>query len=189
MSANSTPTCPTGCGGVLPSLDFDYCDPVLGYGEIDHIFLAAYDAECFTDWESLTEWTARLDNTSTDTNAIRWLHAMGDKPIAERDENEISLGRKVKSPGSFTLNIDIDDVSDLNHEFMRVSQCNNLFRMWYAAGDFLWGGVCGIEAIVNLDYLIERGSKSIQKISGTITWEAAFSPERCDNPMAGTVLT
>lgn len=188
MSQNTNPTCPTGCGGILPQMEFDYCNPVLAYGQIDHVFLMAYNGECFSDWTSLTEWLARLSNTSADVNAIRFLHVIGDKPLPEREETEISLGRKVKSPASNVINIDIDDVSDLNYEFMRVSQCNTIFKMWFSAGDYLFGGVCGIDALVNLDYIIERGTKSIQKISGTITWESKYSPERCANPLAGNII-
>lgn len=188
MSANINPTCPSGCTGVLPQLDFDYCDPVLGFGEITHIFLASIDSECFTNEENLSEWLARLSNTSADANAIRFLHVKADKPAPEREETEISLGRKVKSPGTFTLNIDVDDVSDLNHTFMRTSQCNITFRLWYVAGDYLFGGVCGVEANLNLDYVIERGTKSIHRITGTAKWDAQFSPERVSNPLAGTIL-
>lgn len=189
MSVNTNPTCPTGCSGILPDLDFNYCSPVNSFGEITHIFLAAYDAECFTDWTALTEWLARLNNTSDDPDAIRFMHVKADKPVSERETIETSLGRKVKSPGSFTLNIEVDDVSDLNYEFMRASQCNTLFKMWYVAGDYLFGGTCGVDAILNLDYQIERGTKSIHKIIGTATWEAAFTAERTDNPLAGTILT
>lgn len=188
MSVNTNPTCPTGCTTILPQLDFNYCDPELGYGEITHVFLAAQDAECFTDETSLVEWLARLSNTSADPDAIRFLHVKADKPAAEREETEISLGRKVMSPGTFTLNIDVDDVSDLNYEFMRTSQCNVLFKMWYVAGDWLFGGICGIDANVNLDYVIERGTRSIQRITGVAKWDAQFDPERVDNPLAGTVL-
>lgn len=188
MSANNVPTCPAGCGGQIPQLNFNYCDPVLGFGEITHVFLAAMDAECFTDVTSLQEWLARVNNTSADPDAIRFLHCKGDKPASAKDEIEISLGRKIKSPGTYTLNIEVDDVSDLNYEFMRTSQCNMVFRLWFVAGDYLFGGNCGVEAILNLDYTIERGTKSIHKIVGTAKWDAQFDPERDDNPLAGTVL-
>lgn len=189
MSANTVPICPSGCTGILPDLDFNYCSPVNAFGEITHIFLAAYDAECFTDITSLAEWLARLDNTTSDPDAIRFMHVKADKPVGERDTIETSLGRKVKSPGSYTINIEVDDVSDLNHEFMRTTSCSTTMKMWYAAGGYLWGGVCGVNAIVTLDYQIERGTKAIHKIIGTATWEAEFAPERIVNPLEGTILT
>lgn len=189
MSQNSTPVCPTGCTGPLPSAYFSYCDPELGFGEISLIFFAAQDAECFTDETSSTEWLARLSNTSADPDAIRFFHVSADKPAAEREEIQISLGRKIKTPGTFTINLDVEDVSDLNYEFMRTSQCNQVFRMWYVAGDYLFGGPCGELVNLNLDYVIERGTKSLQKIMGAATWEASFAPERCDNPLVGMIFS
>lgn len=189
MSTNAIPVCPSGCAGILPQLDFSYCDPVLGYGEIGILLIANVDAECFTDWTSITEWLARISNTSGDPDAIRFLHVKADKPAPEREEIEISLGRKVKGPGTYTLNIDVDDVSDLNHDFMRASQCNTVFKMWYIAGPFLFGGSCGIQAVLNLDYVIARGTKSIQLIQGTAKWDNEFAPERCANPLSGFFTT
>jgi hypothetical protein len=189
MSVNNVPVCPTGCSTILPDLEFNFCSPVNSFGEISHVFLAALDAECFTDWTSSVEWLARLNNTSDDINAVRFMHVSADFPLGERDTIETSLCRKVKTPASYTLNIDVDDVADLNYTFMRASQCNTVFRMWFVAGDYLFGGNCGVEVILNLDYLIERGCKSIHKISGTATWEDPYAPERIANPLASTTLS
>lgn len=189
MSVNNVPTCPTGCSSILPDLEFDFCSPVHSFGEVSHVFLAALDAECFTDWTQLGEWTSRLNNTSDDINAIRFMHVSADSPAPERDTIETSLCRKVKTPATFTLNIDVDDVSDLNYAFMRASQCNTLFRMWYVAGDYIFGGNCGVEVMLNLDYIVERGCKTIHKIMGTATWEDPYSPERATNPLSGTTLS
>jgi len=189
MSTNVNPVCPTGCDTPVPSADFNFCAPVNSFGEVTHIFLASLEAECFTDVEDVDEWLARLDNTTTDINAIRFLHVSADWPAGERDTIETSLYRKVKTPATFTINVDVDDVSDLNYEFMRASQCNIVWRLWFVAGDYLFGGICGVEANLNLDYVVERGSKSIQKITGTAQWEASFSPERVDNPLSGQTLS
>lgn len=189
MSVNTTPTCPSGCSAILPDLDFNYCSPVNTFGEINYVFLAAIDAECFTDWTSITEWTNRLSNTSGDPDAIRFMHVKADIPVGERDTIETSLCRKVKTPASYTINIEVDDLSDLNYEFMRQSQCSVTFRMWYATPDYIFGGNCGVEVVLNLDYVIERGCKSIHKIMGTATWEDPFAPQRAANPLAGTTLT
>lgn len=183
------PTCPTGCSSVLPDLEFNFCSPVNTFGEISHIFLAALDAECFTDWTAIGEWTTRLSNTADGIDVIRFLHVAADWPVPERDILETSLCRKVKTPGTFTINVDIDDLSDLNYTFMRQSQCSTVFRAWFATPDYIFGGNCGVEVLVNLDYLIERGCKTIHKITGTITWEDPFSPERAENPLAGVTLS
>lgn len=178
------PTCPTGCDSFLIDVDFDYCDPSIEFGEIDHIYVMAQSGSDLADWESLTVWNARkaLDPTS-DTDAIIDLTVMGDLPVAETDEIEISDGRKIQSPSTFTVNFDIDDVSEDNYDFMRWLECNTVFKIWFAANEVLFGGNDGIEVNLTAKYQIERGQKSIQKIVGTAKWEGKFSPERTTNPM------
>ena len=140
MSVNN-PTCPTGCDSFLLDVDFDYCDPDVQFGEIDHIYLMAQTGTVLTDWTALGEWTTRkaLDPTS-DLDAIIDLTVMGDLPPAETDEIEISLGRKIQSPASFTVNFDIDDVSDDNYALMRFLECNVVVKCWYSANEVLFGG-------------------------------------------------
>ncbi len=178
------PTCPTGCSTILPSVEFSLCDPSLHFGEIEHIYLANGDAEPFTDVENLAEWTARLSQDGQEANAIRDFHVMADLPAASADEIVVSLGRKAYSPATHVINVDIDDVSDLNYEFARTTSCNTIYKMWYATPDHIFGGTDGIDVTVNLRPVIERGQKSVNKLTGTITWESKFSAERHDNPFA-----
>jgi len=184
MSFNA-PTCPEGCDSFLQAVDFDYCDPYVQFGEIDHIYAKARDGSDLLDWAQLALWNARfaLDPTA-DLDAIIDLTVIGDLPPAEAEEIEISLGRKIMSPASFTINFEIDDVSDTNYELMRFFECNFVVDIWYSANNMLFGGNAGIEAIISAKYQIERGQKSVQKIVGTVKWEATFSPPRITNPMA-----
>jgi len=184
MSVNN-PTCPTGCDSFLAAVDFNYCDPDVQFGEIDHIYLKARDGSDLLDWENLAIWNARLAlNPLVDNDAIIDLVVIADLPPAETEEIEISLGRKIQSPSSFTINFEIDDVSDLNYELMRWLECNLIVDMWYSANQVLFGGNPGIEVSFAAKYQIERGQKSLQKIVGTVKWESQFSPPRTTNPMA-----
>ena len=184
MSVNN-PTCPTGCDSYLAAVDFNYCDPEVHFGEIDHIYLKARDGSDLLDWQSLAVWNARLAlDPLTDNDAIIDLVVVADQPPAETEEIEISLGRKIQSPSSFIINFEIDDVSDLNYELMRWLECNLIVDVWYSANDVLFGGNPGIEASLSAKYQIERGQKSLQKIVGTVKWESQFSPPRTTNPMA-----
>lgn len=180
------PTCPQGCSTVLPSVDFDLCDPAIFFGEITHLYVAAGDAAPFTDVEDLAEWTARVSETSVDPDAIRDFHVMADLPAATADEIIISLNRKVYSPATHIINIDIDETSDLNYEFARMTSCNTQYRLWFGTADHIYGGQNGILSSLNLRPVIERGSKSINKLTGTAQWDYQFSPERHDNPYATT---
>lgn len=188
MSVNTNPVCPSGCTGEIPDLNFSFCTPVNLFGEITHVFIASAGAACFTDEAVLSEWLARLDNTDGGINAIRYMHVSADMPAGAGDMIETSLARKAKGPKTFTINVDVDDLSTLNYEFMRATQCNQTFKVWYASAGFLYGGVCGVDANVNLDYVIARGTKSIQKITGTIIWEEQYAPERVVNPLDGAAI-
>lgn len=184
MSLN-LPTCPTGCDSFLQDVDFNFCDPDVQFGEIDHIYLKARDGSDLLDWESLAIWNARKALVpGDDEDAIIDLVVIGDLPVAETEEIEISLGRKIQSPSSFTVNFEIDDVSDDNYELMRWLECNIIVDAWYSANEVLFGGNPGIEVSIAAKYQIERGQKSIQKIVGTLKWESKFSPPRTTNPMA-----
>lgn len=178
------PNCPTGCSGIVPSVDFNICDPAIHFGEIEHLYIASGDAEPFTDVEDLAEWVSRISEDSQEVNAIRDFNVMADLPAATADEIILSLGRKIYSPATHTINFDIDEVSDLNYEFARVTSCNTLYRVWFATESHIYGGNDGILATVNIRPVIERGQKSVNKLTGTVTWEAQFSPERHDNPFA-----
>lgn len=178
------PTCPTGCSFQIPAVDFDLCNPQIFFGEIEHIFMAAGDATPFTDFEDLAEWTARVSESAIEADTIRDFHVLADLPAASADEVVISLGRKVYSPATHTINVDIDDISDLNYEFARTTSCNTQFRIWFATESHIFGGNDGILATVNLRPVIERGQKSVNKLTGTITWDAQFSPQRGVNPYA-----
>lgn len=179
------PTCPTGCSSLLPIVSFDDCAPKISFGEIHTIYLASGEADPFTDWTDLAEWTARISNTDVaDENKIRQLTVMADLPAATADEIIISKGRKIYSPATHVINVDIDDLSAENYEFARTTSCNVSMRMWFANDSYMYGGNDGQLVNVNLRPVIERGVKSINKLTGTISWENQFSPEREDSVFA-----
>lgn len=171
------PTCPTGCSSILPTVSFDLCNPNISFGEIERVFIAMADATPFTDWTNLSEWTAALALT-VEPDALREFYVVADLPAAAADEIIISLGRKIYSPATHTINVDIDDLSAENYEFARTTSCNLQFRVWFMTPSYMYGGNDGVLAVLNLRPVIERGVKSLNKLSGTITWEAQFSPER-----------
>lgn len=183
MSVNN-PTCPTGCSSVLPDVSFDVCSPNVSFGEIQKIFIAMADAEPFTDWTNLSQWEAALALPTNDPDAIRELNVSADLPAPAVEEIVISLGRKIKSPATHTINVDIDDLSDENYEFARTTSCNSQFKMWFMTSDYMYGGNDGITVNIDLRPVIERGIKSLNKLTGTITWEAKFSPERATSVYA-----
>jgi hypothetical protein len=174
------PTCPTGCSSILPDVSFDLCNPNVAFGEIERIFVGMADANPFGggDWEDLSLWTAALALPTSDPNALRQLYVSADLPAASADEVIISLSRKIYSPATHIINVDVDDISAENYEFMRTLACNMQFRVWYMTPEYMYGGQDGELAIFTMRPVIERGAKSLNKLSGTITWENKFSSER-----------
>ena len=159
-------TCPNGCESALPVVKFDDCSPTIVLSEIQTIFLAKNSATAFTDVESPTEWATRLSMTATDEDAIRPLTVIADKPAGAPVVKELSNGRKKVIRLDQTLNVEIDDVTDENYNFMRVSQCGGQYKMWYkTAGGKIYGGNEGISnTFLQLNEVLGRGKDEIEKI-------------------------
>ena len=181
----ATVVCPNNCETELPEVRFSKCSPTIVLSEIVRIFLGKQSTEPFTDWKSATEWTTRLSENGTTANAIRPLTVIADKPAGSPVVKEISNGRKYNLRKDFTINIEIDDVSLENYEFMRVTQCGGEYKLWFeTAGGRLYGGNEGIDASLVLDNVLGRGKDEIEKITGTASWDDKFSPEMCTSPIA-----
>ena len=176
-------TCPTGCENWLPVVDFDHCDPNVDFGEISQVYVTGA-GNGLTDWTDPAEWATRLDDdTLNDDTKIRTLIVKGDQPPAESVEHEISDCRVFWGEKKFTINIDIDETNITNHDFMRQIECGGLFTIWYAAGQYLYGGTAGIEATITLNNNITRGCTEMNLISGNIKWTNKFHPEKIENPL------
>jgi hypothetical protein len=173
--------CPTSCSDILPVAKYDYCDPEVKFGEIRKIFFATIDADPFVDWENMAEWYMRVDNDDdTDINAIRELTVSADKPQGEYDDIMLSNNRRVRTSGTHTINISIDDNSDANYDLARWAGCNTTIKFWYVTKTKMYGGNDGITGNLHLNEVIERGNKGIKFINGTLTWEARYAPDRAD---------
>jgi len=184
MSSNVNPVCPTGCDSTLAENTYDFCKQHIVTGEVDHVYLANGNAECFTNWALPGEWAARISTDSLDPNAIRRYRGIGDLPLGAADEIDISLCQKYQTEQTFTLNFDVEDVSDENYNAMRTMQCGGILKGWFSGGGKLFGGNCGLDVSVKAGYQIERGCKTLHKIMLVFSWENQFSPERTTNPIA-----
>ena len=179
-----TVSCPNSCETALPEVKFSKCSPNIVLSEIVRIFVGKQSTQPFNNWKDASEWTQRLSETANTANAIRPLTVIADKPAGSPVVKEISNGRKYNLRKDFTVNIEIDDVSEENYEFMRVTQCGGEYKMWFeTAGGRLYGGNEGIDASVVLDNVLGRGKDEIEKITGTASWSDQFSPEMCLSPI------
>lgn len=180
----STVSCPNSCETALPEVKFSKCSPNIVLSEIVRIFVGKQGTQPFNNWKDASEWTQRLSETAKTANAIRPLTVIADKPAGSPVVKEISNGRKYNLRKDFTVNIEIDDVSPENYEFMRVTQCGGEYKLWFeTAGGRLYGGNEGIEASLVLDNVLGRGKDEIEKITGTASWSDKFSPEMTLSPI------
>ena len=179
-----TVSCPNSCETALPEVKFSKCSPNIVLSEIVRIFVGKQTTQPFNNWKDASEWTQRLSETANTANAIRPLTVIADKPAGSPVVKEISNGRKYNLRKDFTINIEIDDVSPENYEFMRVTQCGGEYKLWFeTAGGRLYGGNEGIDASLVLDNVLGRGKDEIEKITGTASWSDKFSPEMALSPI------
>ena len=179
-----TVSCPNSCETALPEVKFSKCSPNIVLSEIVRIFVGKQTTQPFNNWKDASEWTQRLSETANTANAIRPLTVIADKPAGSPVVKEISNGRKYNLRKDFTINIEIDDVSPENYEFMRVTQCGGEYKLWFeTAGGRIYGGNEGIDASLVLDNVLGRGKDEIEKITGTASWSDKFSPEMAISPI------
>ena len=179
-----TVSCPNSCETALPEVKFSKCSPNIVLSEIVRIFVGKQTTQPFNNWKDASEWTQRLSETANTENAIRPLTVIADKPAGSPVVKEISNGRKYNLRKDFTVNIEIDDVSPENYEFMRVTQCGGEYKLWFeTAGGRIYGGNEGIDASLVLDNVLGRGKDEIEKITGTASWSDKFSPKMALSPI------
>lgn len=187
-------TCPTDCSTDLPVVSFDDCNPEARLSEITKIYIARTDAVAFTDVEDPTEWAKRLSMTATPPagepatpvkDLIRPLTVIGDRPAPTPVSVDISNGRTKQLRKDFVINFTIDEITPENLEFQRNSECTMKVKFWYEiAGGLLFGGNEGIEATLNSDLVLDRGTEAIVAINGTLTWKGKFTEEAVESPLS-----
>src|SRR4026209_1209738 len=118
----SIPTCATDCTMDLPVLDFSECAPEINLSQINKVYMSKRD-QPFTDWEDPAEWASRVSNTSLADDAIREFTVIGDKPLPEVQEQEISNQRISVLGRNHSINFAIDETNATNHAAMIQLQC------------------------------------------------------------------
>ena len=177
------PTCPTGCAAELPIVSFDECNPEVCDAQISKVYMTNV-GNPLTDWTDPVEWGTRLSNSAVAADAIRTLNVVGSKDKPSSNIKEISLKRKVIGQKDHTVNLKVDECSDLNHEAVRQLECGGNYLFWYETlGGKLFGSTDGITAFIELDMIIPESSDEIITYDGTLTWKAKFTEERIDSPI------
>lgn len=176
--------CAAGCTDELPEVDFDLCNPDVKFGQIHEIYITN-PGNPLTDETDATEWNTRLGLAQNNPAKIIKLDVIADKPAAEATIVDISKGRKVQGNKNHTVNVIIDDLSDLNYEMMRKFECGKTLKFWYVTVEGeLFGGAEGIDGSILLNHVIPQNAQELQTITGTLTWRAKHHPCRTLFPLA-----
>jgi hypothetical protein len=153
----------------------------------------AQDGAAFTDITDPAEWAIRLAKLSTDVDAVRHLHVIGDKPKA--DANKIDLGNdnSVVINRMHTLNLIIRETGDTNYDAYRTIECLQNAKIVYVIGGVKMFVDVDETGLLNNDFIKcnleigDQASNNLQdayEFSLVLTWKSKTAPERIDNPLA-----
>ena len=159
-------------------VSFDECNPEVCDAQISKVYMTNV-GNPLTDWTDPVEWGTRLSNSAVAADAIRTLNVVGSKDKPSSNIKEISLKRKVIGQKDHTVNLKVDECSDLNHEAVRQLECGGNYLFWYETlGGKLFGSTDGITAFIELDMIIPESSDEIITYDGTLTWKAILLSNR-----------
>ena len=181
MSATNV-TCPTDCSSSPGAMVFNYCDANTNHGEADLVFIASQDAADLVNSEDLAEWLTRIDNTGVDTDDIRKLHFIGEKPAPDANYENLGGGNQKTKEVMHTLTGKIVETGDENYQAMRKFQCGGKYKIWWTVGKYLYGGNTGVLARVSMRLVSPLERTENEYFMTEISWDENQDPNRVDNP-------
>lgn len=169
------------CVTTLPSANADDCTLNLHFGRIDAIlYTRAESTDALTDAADAAEWATRISNTTSLTASgtpapIRYLYCIGEWPLPERTEVEVSGGRISNTVPKHTLTLDVDDTGSVNAALLAAEQLTTKRRkVWLLCNGQIHGGNDGYEMDMTfLGRLIGRTRTETQKIQVQLKYEGA----------------
>jgi hypothetical protein len=159
----------------------DDCTINLHYGRIDAIMYTRAEAtDAMTDASDDTEWSTRLSNSAALTVSgtpapIRYLYTIGEWPLPERTEVQVSGGRTAQTVPKHTITLDVDDTGDTNAALLASEQLTTKRRkVWFLIQGQLWGGNAGYEMDMTfLGRIVTRARTDKQIIQIQLKYEGA----------------
>jgi hypothetical protein len=180
------PICPPDCNAPLPEVSFTDCNPPIHLSEIEWIMFAKPGAAAIADPLTQAGWNARINNEGNSADAIRLLRVIGNMPAPTENVVVISGQRRIVIDRTFTVEFDVDEMSDKNYEAFRELQCGGELLFWFVTrSGHYFGGTTGQKVSLTGATILDRGENAFQRIAGTATWKSKFSPERAVWPLYG----
>ena len=168
----------------IPIVRFDACNPVILPGEIVALYVAGINAADFTDWTDSVEFLSRVNNAlPNDADVLRKLTVIGDMPLPTAVEKEISGGRLSEVRTLRVINIEMDEATPENYEFIVATETSTGLhcKVWIETmAGVRFGSNSGITGRLKIRPVLTRGSGEIEKYIGTFKWNSLTSPGRID---------
>lgn len=197
MALMPTITCPANCTtNNLPIINFQACNPQILSSELQELFLGRPDAVAFSDITSATAWNDRISVNNTPPvgstvvakDLLRRLTIIGDVPAPTSTKKQISGGREITTETKYAVNVEIDDLSDENWQFVQTLQCGKgafPAKAWLVTkSGHVIGGNAGIDVTIDINFILDRGADGIQRAVGVLTFVATIFPNRDVFPLA-----
>ena len=183
----ANPTCPANCAAPLPVVVFDDCSPETNLSEIEYIIFGKSTTPEIADVDDPSEWATRITNSGVSDDDLRMIRVIGDMPLPEDAEVTISGQRVLTVQRTFTVNAEVDETNDTNHDAFRQMQCGGSYRVWFVTrSGHIFGGTDGIQnATIRANLLLNRGDNEIMRYPVIVTWKSKFMPERSVWPIYG----
>ncbi|MFT3704633.1 MAG: hypothetical protein QM802_19870 [Agriterribacter sp.] len=180
------PSCPENCLTDLPIVTVDNCNPIIVKSGINILCFAKKSADPFTDWTSPTEWSARLSNSSTNENAVRFILGTGSMPAGSKQEITYQVNKKRTISKSRTLTFTVEEANATIHNLIRMLECGGEYRFWWGTiGDRFYGGNEGVISGYDANLVLGSGENDYEQRIIELSWEDKFTPEMCTSPIAG----
>lgn len=143
---------PVACGTACQTLP-TFTPPSCEKYTVDNISMLYYSQVPFTadptatpNTAFVTEFLARLSNSTTDANAVRFKAVNAELPDAQPDTVKNQWSIPIKKQINRKIEFVDDEDSDANYNWHRNMECSAIMRVWYVIGDRMYGGKNGILA-------------------------------------------
>ena len=197
---------PENCDSVIGEVDSSICKPKVRSGQVQRAFITLLDGnEDFTPFVTASDggvistsvnnpaaWTSRMDQTGEATGAIITLHGIGEKPLAEDEEQELPLGQTRVLDRVHTLPFTVFETSDKINMLMRKwAAFGATVGLWYETSQptLLGNGTAihkPIRASVKPGQVIPRERAGVHVWEVSFTWKDLKPEDMIDSPVPDT---
>lgn len=189
--------CPSDCENPeLPAVNFSDCPEAFAeeLSQISEVLVSVEDPEnpgqplyAPTDPSSAADWIAAFADTGA---GIRRLIGIGNIPRPESNVRDISKRRKKAGLKTYTLNFNIDEVTQENYDFIRTLSCGAKLVIWYATlGGYVYGGATGFTVnVVASDPVWEEDQNAYVRLELVLEWQSKCAPTRAAYPLADDAI-